>query len=204
MRKVQKQPAGIVEKLGHLRSGYDHIRSAREAELHATFLVRLKRRRQVELRQRNLLCPGTARPVVAANVDHSRDDGVVAGFFLVAVAENERSGWRLGGRRCNDAPTFCGGTQARFGHVVGLRGARVGGRHGGAAHVPVALPLNQQRRRGLRLFACGRGHGGRLRWRLNDDHRRRSLVGKVGIRPERRSQVEGARHAHVVAGFESC
>src|SRR6267143_3473175 len=110
----------------HLRSGHDFVGSAGKTEGYAAFLVRLEGRRQVELGKGNLLRPISVGPVFTAGVDYARDDGIVARFFAMAVAENERRGRSLGGSRSGGAGVLLRRLELGFCYGVGLGAAWTG------------------------------------------------------------------------------
>src|SRR5580704_8811311 len=163
---------GVPRSAPVLRAGDDFVGGSGEAEGDAAILIGFEGCGQIELGERDLFRPIAGGPVVAASVDHSGDDGVVSRFFVVAVAEDERRGRRLGLGGRDRVGTLGVGGLLLVGDVVRLSGARVVRSNRTAANVTVALPFDQQRVGGFMLLdrsACALSSSG---WSLENDDRR--------------------------------
>ena len=76
-----------------LRAGDYFVGGSWDAERYALILIRFDCGGYVEVGQTDLFGPLAGCPVVEACVDDPGDDRVVAGLFVMAVAEDE-GGWR--------------------------------------------------------------------------------------------------------------
>ena len=90
------QPAQRARILRQLWPGDDFIRHGWKDEPYTAITVEFEGRGDIEIGHLNFLLPCPAGPIVAADVHHAIDDGVVADVLLVSVAKDER-GRRLRG-----------------------------------------------------------------------------------------------------------
>ncbi len=146
-----------VKEHRYLRSGHYFVRCGGETEDYAVFLIRFEGGGQVKLRNGNLFRPVSVGPVIAARVDHARDNRVVARLLAMTISEDESSRWRLNRyRRCYRLLTrrtralLCG-LGFRFRDIIGLIGASAGA-VGIPPDIAIALPLDHERRHRLRFF----------------------------------------------------
>ncbi len=179
-----------------LRPGDDFIGTGRQSERDPAFLICPEGGAQIQLGEFDLLGPRSGGPVVAARVDHSRDDGVIIGLFVMSVAEDENSRREFCSRCCTIAAcanTLCLGIS----DVIRLSGPRCNRRRFRTPHVAVSLPLDHEGGSRFWFFLnfgnalCGR------RWCLHHDHGGRAVRCWIGIQPEWRSHQKAPGPAHV-------
>lgn len=87
--------AGVPAALLELRAGDYFVGSPRNTEWYALILIRFDGGGNVQVGEVDLPGPLASGPVVEARVDDPRDDRVVAGLFVVAVAEDENGRRRV-------------------------------------------------------------------------------------------------------------
>ena len=74
---------------------HDFAGAGRQTEPGASGLIGLQGGGDIQLGDEDLARPGTAAPIIGLDENSTAYDGVLGGFLLVAVAEDQDGGWKL-------------------------------------------------------------------------------------------------------------
>jgi hypothetical protein len=74
---------------------YDLAGAGRQTEPGAAGLIGLQGGGDIQLGDGDLARPGTAAPIIGLDENSAAYDGVLGGFLLVAVSEDQDGGWKL-------------------------------------------------------------------------------------------------------------